>query len=1187
MSVLWYVNWITNQVMKKLLIILGIIFSYYYSFSEILINEVCTSNSSSCFDEDMQASDWIELINNGSEAVNLAGYRLSDKKDYENAWILADTLIAPNNRMLIFASGKNRHTSNTFEIKASGMGINSFVHSDAFRFEYIEVKGDFDIKVRVKSLRNAELFGNAGLVYKEDLTDRARFVATLGLVQIRLTDKLLYRDTLGNWPKNELFNITANYPNKYLGLKKVGDTLFSIVYDTEWYPYQVKKMYFPVESNTQYVGLAVSAYTKEHYATACFDEMFLNGKKISFKQLKTAEFNCPIPGKSCVSREFHTNFSLKKSGEKLYLWNNKGELIDTLDIPYLPSDFSYGRYPDGEETFCFFDNPSPGFKSKKGFKGITDKPSLSESGGLYDGTITLKFNAFDKETEIYYTTDGSAPDTSSFQAESEKYFTIDTSTVIRARAFKKDFLPGATMTHSFIIGENTRLPVFSLAGNPKDFFDEDSGLFSPNTVYHELRIPVSFEYWDRIDKVSYANDATVVLQGTSASTQPPQSMRFLSNSKYGESSFNVSFFGKSSLSTFNKFVLRNSGQDKTQSYIRDGLFHSFTKDIENIDALEYRPAIVYINGKFWSLMNLRARFDDDYIAAKYNIPAESVSRMEVGNVLKSGSCRTYMEVIDTLSYLNFNDEETYSFFSERMDLENLADYMAIEMYSGHIDFPHLNRKFWNSSEPGFKWRWFLYDLDLSLAINEESDWNNRKFEWTIEHCDSSDFNSMFSCMFAKLVQTTFFRNLFLTSVADILNSHFLPEVLIHKLDSVANLIKDEIPRQRHFWSETCIDWEFHIQRIKDFINLRPDFFRANLAEYFGLECINNCELRVNNNNAGKVKINRIQVDIFPWHGKYFCGVPVRLEAQANEGYCFEKWIVSDSILASSFNLYDSIVNVLLPDSIIIEALFNKETNTNESGVVINEIMYKAADDADSGDWIELHNFSEATEVNLKGWQLKDDNDDNIFFFDDDDRLLPGEYMVICRRLNLFPNIYPGIKHHKKELGFGLNSRDAVRLYDADGNLIDIVNFSDEYPWPDKVNGTGSSMELISPELDNSIGENWQASYVKGGTPGKRNSVWVSIKEYSINNKSTIKTYPNPAHSTINIEFDIADAGEYYFEIKDKLGRTYYKSHKNYLSKGLYVRKIDLSNNFSYPNGLYYIILSGNNRVVSDKVIVYR
>lgn len=84
------------------------IISLNYATSQVRINEVMASNSSTISDEDGDFEDWIELFNAGSSTVNLSGYGLSDNYDQPFKWVLPNVSIGPGQFLLVWASGKNR-----------------------------------------------------------------------------------------------------------------------------------------------------------------------------------------------------------------------------------------------------------------------------------------------------------------------------------------------------------------------------------------------------------------------------------------------------------------------------------------------------------------------------------------------------------------------------------------------------------------------------------------------------------------------------------------------------------------------------------------------------------------------------------------------------------------------------------------------------------------------------------------------------------------------------------------------------------------------------------------------------------------------------------------------------------------------------------------------------------------------
>lgn len=49
---------------------------------------------------------------------------------------------------------------------------------------------------------------------------------------------------------------------------------------------------------------------------------------------------------------------------------------------------------------------------------------------------------------------------------------------------------------------------------------------------------------------------------------------------------------------FSAFVLRSSGQDNTSAHIRDAFCAMAVKGQMDLDIMDYRPVVVYINGKY-------------------------------------------------------------------------------------------------------------------------------------------------------------------------------------------------------------------------------------------------------------------------------------------------------------------------------------------------------------------------------------------------------------------------------------------------------------------------------------------------------------------------------------------------------------------------------------------------------------
>jgi hypothetical protein len=84
----------------------------------LAINEFLASNLSGITDSDGDTSDWIEIVNLDTVALDLAGWGLSDKLDEPLAWTFPSLVLKPGGVTLVFASGKDRSTD------ADGAGEN-------------------------------------------------------------------------------------------------------------------------------------------------------------------------------------------------------------------------------------------------------------------------------------------------------------------------------------------------------------------------------------------------------------------------------------------------------------------------------------------------------------------------------------------------------------------------------------------------------------------------------------------------------------------------------------------------------------------------------------------------------------------------------------------------------------------------------------------------------------------------------------------------------------------------------------------------------------------------------------------------------------------------------------------------------------------------------------------------------
>ncbi len=254
-------------------------------------------------------------------------------------------------------------------------------------------------------------------------------------------------------------------------------------------------------------------------------------------------------------------------------------------------------------------------------------------------------------------------------------------------------------------------------------------------------------------------------------------------------------------------------------------------------------------------------------------------------------------------------------------------------------------------------------------------------------------------------------------------------------------------------------------------------------------------------------------------------------------------------------------------------------------IIINEIHYNSAPNADTEDWVEIYNRSAASVI-ISGWILKDSNDANQFVIPGNTFLDAGAYLVIYRDEIDFSAVHPNVGNKLGPFDFNFsNGGELIRLFNAASVLIDQVEYDDEGDWPTEPDGNGPTLELRDPNSDNSLASSWGVS--SGfGTPGAQNSITVSNEEETFN-QTTFRlnqNYPNPFNPSTNITYSISKPGNVSLEVFDLLGQRVAVLVNQVHSVGEYDVDFDASN---LTSGIYIYRITQSGQTLTRRMTLIK
>lgn len=694
-----------------------------------------------------------------------------------------------------------------------------------------------------------------------------------------------------------------------------------------------------------------------------------------------------------MNNQVHTNFSISASGEPLLLSDADGKIVDKVSEIEIPRDNSFGRKTDGDNQLVIFSKPTPGFSNGQGEIALKSISPIIPSTlpGFYSANLTVSFNVADPNTQIFYTIDGSTPNINSQKyngnlninnrTQENNYFSmfpttihggsrgyktpngkVAKGTIIRTLAVLEDHKPLEQTFTYFIFPEGASkytLPLFSIVTDKENLFSDEKGLFVPGNTYNandprpqytgnyfqrgeEWERPINISLFEKDGSFAFQEEAGVRIHGGITRHFPQKAMRIYFRSSYGNNSLNYKLFEERNYSDPRRFLLRASGNDFGHTYFRDAFAQRLVKHL-NIDYQAYEPSIVFINGEYWGIHNIRERQDKHYLENLYGVNPDNIDLLTNSGVVQEGDNKQYNFVLKLLESSDPKDTTSLEEINKYIDLENHIDYMISQIYVANTDWPHNNIDYWRerveySSEApkgrDGRFRWLLYDTDHGLAHVNGAEHNT--ISWVTGKTAYRD-QEWPNFIFRTLLNHESYRNKFINSFLDNINTTFNPERASRILNDIKTQLEPEILEHLNRWIEpgSVSKWNERVLEIDSFVKGRPQNLVNHLKAYFEIERDYKINLDVSIPNSGMIKINSIEINEntlglsgnpYPWEGKYFSSIPIRLSAKANYGYVFDYWLVDDQ------QIKEEEISLTLNENTNVIAVFVQNPNVEKKAL---------------------------------------------------------------------------------------------------------------------------------------------------------------------------------------------------------------------------------------------------------------
>ncbi|MGV3637663.1 MAG: CotH kinase family protein [Flavobacteriales bacterium] len=630
-----------------------------------------------------------------------------------------------------------------------------------------------------------------------------------------------------------------------------------------------------------------------------------------------------------IGNEHHTSFKLNQTSEEWTVLSDPSAAVvsDYELTERTQMNHSRGLNVDGTGAWALFVDPTPGASNTGAVPEYASEPVFSVPAGVQGGPLSVTLSTADAGATIRYTLDGSVP-----TATSTAYagpIAINATTVVRARTFSgaANVPPSAVETNTYFIGTNHTVAILSIAG------DELTTLLNGTQIE-----PIgSLEYFGPDGQLRDEATGDFNEHGNDSWAYDQRGIDYVTRDQFGDNdALHYPIFRTKERDQYQRLIIKAAASDNYPfepggAHIRDAFVQALSQVNDlRVDERSYEPCVMYVNGVYWGVYEIREKVDDaDFTDEYYDQPEDQLYFLKTwgGTWQEYGGPAAQADWDALVAYIMANDmgdAAAFAYVDGQLNWKSLVDYVVLNSQVVCADWLNWNTAWWRGLNPdgdGRRWRYALWDMDATFGhytnFTNIPDQSAAADPCNPEFLPDPGGQGHIPILEKLLEESGTFRNFYINRYIDLNNTAFSCDYMIGVLDSLVALIEPEMPGHIARWGGSMGEWQANVQNIRDFITDRCVLITEGLEDCYDVVGPFDVVFNVDPPLSGEIVINSIQPTTYPFSGQYYGNINTNLAPVPADGFVFSHWeVFSTNVIQPS--TIDSLVtiNILTADSIV-------------------------------------------------------------------------------------------------------------------------------------------------------------------------------------------------------------------------------------------------------------------------------